>query len=203
VLIAVALAVAVAVQPDLSKLVLTPAQVGPGYVLQQRPDGHGTTQRTLDLCGTSNYPSEKLRTARLQVNYLKPKAQYAISNEVVTYKPGGAAQAMRELAQHAAHCPKKPIAAEGQPPATYRITRITDSKLIKGSVAVQIRTTATVNGKKVMVVNYAVYQRVGNVLSGVYSYGASTPAQELLCLHAAEASARKLRAGGAAGGIPA
>jgi hypothetical protein len=201
--IALALAVALAVQPSLPKLALKPAQVGPGYVLVQRSDGHGTAQRTLDLCGTNNYPSESLRTARLQLNYLKPKGQYAISNEVVTYKAGGAAQAMRELAQHAAHCPNKPIAVEGQPAATYRITRITDSKLIKGYIAVQIRTTATVNGKKVSITNYAIYQRVGNVFSGVYSYGASTPEQELLCLHAAEASAKNLRAGGAAGGIPA
>src|SRR5438105_15275448 len=111
----IALAVAVAAQPSLTKLALKPAQVGQGYVLVQRTDGHGTAQRTLDLCGTSNYASESMRTARLQVNYLRPKGKYAISNEVVTYKAGGAAQAMRELAQHAAHCPTKPIAVEGQP----------------------------------------------------------------------------------------
>jgi hypothetical protein len=201
VIVAVALAIAVA-QPNLSKLVLKPTQVGAGFVMQQRPDGHGTKQRTLDLCGTSNYPSEKLRTARLQVNYLEPTATYAVSNEVVTYKAGGAAQAMRELVQHAAHCPNKPIKAEGVT-ATFRITRITDSKLLKGYLAVQIRTTGVVNGKRKTVTNYAVYQRVGNVLSGVYSYGAATPAQELLCLHAAEASARNLRNGAGGGGIPA
>jgi hypothetical protein len=200
-LIALAFAVAVA-QPSLNKIVLKPAQVGAGYVLQQRPDGHGTAQRTLDLCGTKNYPSEQLRTSRLQVNYLSAKAKFAISNEVVTYKGDGAAQAMRELTQHATHCPTTPMAVEGQPAATFRITRITDSKLLKGYIAVQIRTTGTVNGKKVTVVNYAIYQRVGNVLSGVYSYGAATPEQELLCLHAAEASARNLKSAGS-GGIPA
>ena len=197
-----ALALAIAVQPNLSKLALKPAQVGPTFVMQQRPDGHGTAERTLDLCGTANYPSEKLRTARLQVNYLEPTATYAISNEVVTYKAGGAAQAMRELAQHAANCPNKPITAEGET-ATFRITRIKDSKLLKGYIAVQIKSTGLVGGKRVTRTFYAIYQRFGNVLSGVYSYGAATPTQELLCLHAAEASARNLRAGAGAGGVPA
>jgi hypothetical protein len=197
-----AVALALAVQPNLGKLVLRPTQVGPGYVLLQRTDGHGTAQRTLDLCGTSNYASEALRASRLQVDYLKPNGQYKISNEVVTYKAGGAAQAMREVAQHAAHCPNKPIVVEGQK-ATFKITKLTDSKLIKGYVAVQIRETATVKGKQVTAIYYAVYQRFGNVLSGVYSYGAATPQQELLCLRAAEASAKNLRANQGPGGLPA
>jgi hypothetical protein len=197
-----AVALALAVQPTLSKLVLKPTQVGPGYVQLQRTDGHGTAQRTLDLCGTNNYPSEGLRTARLQVDYLKPNGQYKISNEVVVYKAGGAAQAMREVAAHAANCPNKPIAVEGQK-ATFQITKLSDSKLIKGYLAVQIRETATVKGKTVTAVYYAVYQRFGDVLSGVYSYGAPTPQQELLCLRAAEASAKNLRASNGPGGLPA
>jgi hypothetical protein len=197
-----AVVLAVALQPNLNKVVLKPAQVGSGYVLLQRTDGHGTAQRTLDLCGTQNYSSEALRTARLQVDYLKPNGRYKLSNEVVVYKPGGAAQAMREVAAHAANCPNKPIVVEG-PRATFRITRLTDSKLLKGYVAVQIRETAVVKGKKLTATYYAVYQRFGNVLSGVYSYGAATPEQELLCLRAAEASARNLRAKSHSAGIPA
>src|ERR1700739_2731911 len=96
----VALAAAALISPaNLSKLVLKPAAVGAGYVLVRRTDGQGTAQRTLDLCGTSNYGSEQLRSGRLQVDYLKPNAKLALSNEVVLYKSGGAAQAMREVAQ--------------------------------------------------------------------------------------------------------
>ncbi len=201
------LAVAAAVQPNLAKVALRPAQVGPGYVVQQRPDGQGTAQRTLDLCGTKNYPSESLRVERLQVNYLRQNAKLALSNEVVRYKPGGAAQAMREVAQHVATCPKTPIAFEGAPPLRYQLTLVHDSKLVKGSVAVRVHRTGTVKGKRVDDVFFVVYQRVGNVLSGVYSYaatGVSASDQETFCLHAAEQSARNLRGGGTpAGGVPA
>jgi hypothetical protein len=198
-----AAATAVAATPKLSALVLKPSQVGNGYLLLQRSDGRGTAQRTLDLCGTTGYASETRRTGRLQVNFLKPNALFAVSNEIVTYSAGGAAQALREVARHADDCPRGPIAFEGQPPLTYRITRIVDAKLLKGYVAVRIHVTGTVKGKRVDTTAYAVYQRLGNVLSGVYTYGAATAAQERLCLHAAEASANDLRGGGAPGGIPA
>lgn len=198
-------AVAVAAQPNLAKLVLKPGSVGPGYVLVQRSDGHGTAQRTLDLCGTSNYPSESLRIDRLQVDYLKRNAKLALSNEVVTYKSGGAAEAMKEVAKHAATCPNRPIAFEGQPPLTYTIKRIADSKLLPGAVALRVDVSGKVNGKKFSAITFAVYQRLGNTLSGVYSYavsGVSGAAQEKFILHAAEASAKALR-GTAAGGVPA
>jgi hypothetical protein len=201
---AVALAaVALTAQPNLAKLVLKPSAVGSGYVLLQRSDGKGTAQRTLDLCGTKNYASEALRTDRLQVDYLKQGAKLALSNEVVTYKADGAEQAMREVAQHANTCPNKPIAFEGQPPLTYRITHIVDSKLLKGYVALRIDVTGTIKGKHVSAIRFAVYQRFGNLLSGVYSYavsGVAGAAQERFVLHAAEASAKALRG---PGGVPA
>jgi hypothetical protein len=189
-------AVVLAAQPNLAKLVLKPAAVGKGYVLLHRTDGQGTAQRTLDLCGTSDYPSESLRTARLQVDYQKQNGTLALSNEVVTYKPGGAAKAMQEVEQHANTCPDKPIAFEGQPPLTYRITHILDPKLLNGYIALRVNVTGKVNGKKVDLIRFAVYQRLGNTLSGVYSYAAASvtgAAQELFVLHAAEASAKMLR----------
>lgn len=204
---AVALAVAALVsQPNLAKLVLKPSAVGPGYVLVQRSDGKGTAQRTLDLCGTKNYASEKLRSGRLQVDYLKQKTKLALSNEVVTYKDGGAAEAMREVAQHAKNCPSKPIAFEGQPPLRYKITRIVDSKLLRGSIALRVDVSGKINGKRVHAIRFAIYQRAGNVLSGVYSYAVnsvSAAAQERFALNAAEASAKTLRQGGQGGGVPA
>ena len=204
---AVALAtLALSAQPNLAKLVLKPSAVGAGYVLVQRSDGRGTAQRTLDLCGTSNYPSESLRVDRLQVDYLKQNAKLALSNEVVTYKPGGAAQAMTEVARHASTCPAKPIAFEGQPPLRYTITRLSDPKLLPGSIALRVDVSGTVNGKKVSAIRFAVYQRLGNTLSGVYSYavsGVPGAAQEKFVLHAAEASAKALRGLTSGGGVPA
>ena len=56
--------------------------------------------------------------------------------------------------------------------------------------------TGKVNGKKVDQISYAAYQRFGNVLSGIYSFGDNTPAQLRFFLHAAEESAQNLRRGG-------
>jgi len=199
-------ALVIAAQPSLEKLALKPSQVGPGYVVQQRPDGAGTAQRTMDLCGTTGYASEALRVDRLQVNYLRQNAQLAISNEIVRYKPGGAAQAMSEAGKHAADCPTKPIAFEGFPPLRYDVTRIVDSKLVTGYLAAKVHRYGTYKGKKIDDTFFVVYQRVGNVISGVYSYAAasvSAAQQQAFCLHAAEASAKNLRAGGAPSGVPA
>jgi hypothetical protein len=196
-------AAALASQPNPAKLILKPSAVGPGYQIALGPGGLGAKERTLDLCGTTNYPSEALRTARIQVDYGKPHGTLALSNEVVVYKDSGAAQAMREVAQHATNCPAKPIAFEGQPPLRYTITRIADSNLLSGALAFRIDASGKVQGKPVHVIRFAIYQRAGNVLSGVYSYASSTvsiAAQQRFALHAAEASAKVLRP---PGGLPA
>ena len=201
-------AVALAATPSVPSLILKPAQVGKGYVLFARSDGFGLKTRTLDLCGVTNYPSEKLRTARLQVNYLKQHGTFGLSNEVVAYKPGGTAQALRELAQHATTCPHHAISPgeQGLPPLTFQITRLRDSGLLPGALAVQIHVTskAKVNGKPVDDTSCAVYQRHGNVLSGVYSFlvpGAhgAVGDQVKFCLHAAEQSAKDLLGGAPSG----
>jgi hypothetical protein len=192
-----AFVVAPAASPNVARLVLQPAQVGKGYVMLARADGKGVNgQVTMNLCGTS-YPSERLRTTRLQVNYLKARSTVGVSNEVVTYRSGGAAQAMREAIQHAVTCPHRPIdsGVTGLPKLTFRITRISDPRLLKGYLAVRIDVSGTVKGKHIAQTSYAVYQRLGNVLSGIYSFGTSAAGQRALCLHAAEASARNLRRG--------
>jgi hypothetical protein len=194
-----ALVALVATGPSVTKLILKPAQVGKGYVLLERRDGVGVVNTvTLDLCGTTAYPSEKLRTHRLQVNCLKRGTMVGLSNEVVTYKPSGAKQAMHEVLQHAQHCPKTPIPTgqAGLPPLTFTITSIKDGKLLQGYVAVRVRVTGIVKGKRVDETSYAVYQRFGNVLSGTYSFGPNTRAQQRFALHAAEESAQNLRRGG-------
>jgi hypothetical protein len=199
-------AVTAAAVPSPTKLVLAPSQVGTGYVLLHRADGAGVTNTiTLDLCGRKGYPSEKLRTKRLQVNYAAKSKSIGLSNEVVLYRPGGAAQAIREVGKHADTCPNRPIdtGEAGLPPLRFTITRISDPRLLKGYVAVRIRVRGTVKLKvkgklqaqKVDQTSYAVYQRLGNILSGTYSYGPNTAAQQKFALHAAEQSAANLRRG--------
>ena len=192
-----AVVVAPALPPDVGHLILQPAQVGKGYVMKTEVGGNKVKgQATLNLCGTG-YPSERFRAARLQVDFTNPTVPLAISNEVVTYRSDGAAQAMREVIRRAATCPHRPIdtGAKGLPKLTHRITRFTHPRLLKGYLAVRIDATGTIKGKHIAETSYAVYQRRGNVLSGVYSVGGDNPEQLQLVLHAAEQSARNLRRG--------
>jgi hypothetical protein len=194
-------AAAVATTPNVTKLILLPSQVGTGYVLFRSPDGADLKKTaTMNLCG-SGYPSERLRAARLQVNYLKRKAKLGLSNEVVLYHSGGAAQALREASNHAAACPHHAIdtGEPGLPPLRFAYTRLKDPRLLKGYLAVRVRVTGTVKGKHVDQTSYAVYQRLGDVLSGTYSVGPDTEAQLRFALHAAEQSAQNLRRGHNAG----
>ena len=192
--------------PNVTKLILAPSQVGTGYVLLHRTDGSGVKNTvTLDLCGRKGYPSETLRVSRLQVNYAAQSKSLGLSNEIVVYRAGGAVQAMREVTHHADNCPNRPVSTgeAGLPPLRFTITRISDPRLLKGYVAVKIRVRGTVKlkvkgklqARKVDQTSYAVYQRLGNVLSGTYSYGPNTAAQRRFALHAAEQSARNLRRG--------
>jgi hypothetical protein len=201
-LLALALVAAAPSAPNVTKMVLTPAQVGDGYMLLQRRDGIGVVNTvTMNLCGNAGYPSEKMRTARLQVDYLKKNSQIGLSNEVVAYKKGGAAQAIDEASQHASSCPKTPIQTDPTlPPLRFAFTRIKASNLLKGYLALKVRVTGTVKGKKVDETSYAVYQRLGDVLSGTYSFGPDTKEQLRFVLHAAQQSAVNLRLGKAAGG---
>lgn len=182
---------------DLQTMLLPPAQVGKGYQLIARSDGLGVKSApTLDLCGRQGYPSEKLRVDRLQVNYLKQHTTLGLSLEVVRYKPGGTAQALREVGLHAMSCPSTPVASgqKGVGPLRFTITPIHDSKLLKGYVAVKVRAVGKLtNGTKVDQTSYAVYQAIGNVLAGVYSFGPNTPEQLQFELRAAEHSAAILR----------
>ena len=182
---------------DLRTVLIPPAQVGKGYQLVARTDGFGVKSApTLDLCGRHGYASEKLRVDRLQVNYLKQHAALGLSLEVVRYKPGGTAQALREVGLHAMSCPHTPVPSgqKGVGPLRFTITPIHDSKLLKGYVAVKVRAVGRLtNGTKIDQTSYAVYQALGDVLAGVYSFGPNTPEQLQFELRAAEHSAAILR----------
>ncbi|MHB8470087.1 MAG: hypothetical protein ACYDCH_10080 [Gaiellaceae bacterium] len=182
-----------------ARAVLTPAQVGKGYVLLIRKDSTGTATPTLNLWGVANYPSEKLRTLRIQVDYAKKNSSLGLSNEVVRYKPGGTAQAMREVRRHALHCPRGLVDSgqPGVPKFHFRFTVLHDKKLLQGALVLRMRSIGIYKGKKYDTISYAIYQVHGDVLSGVYSSGPDTSAQLRFALHAAEQSAKNLQQGGA------
>jgi hypothetical protein len=182
--------------PNLAKLLLTPAQVGPGYRLVQRPDGRGVKGIvTLDMCGY-RFGSEKLRTDRLQVNYIHAGRAVTVSNEVVTYQPGGAAQALEEVAYAASHCPGTPLksTAKGISTVSFKVSPVPLTEpLPAGSVAYAITISLTYEGKQTKQNDIVVYQIRGNVLSGVYGYGGTLAARTHATLQSALQSAKNLR----------
>src|SRR2546423_14134666 len=115
---------------------------------------------------------------RLQVNCLKQKTALGLSNEVVTYKRGGAKKALQEVLRHALACPHTPVVT-GEPgvgPLRFTITPVHDAKLLSGYVAVKVRAVGKLtSGKKVDQTSYAVYQRRGGGLSRIISFGPNTP----------------------------
>jgi hypothetical protein len=179
----------------LDKVVLKTSQVGAGYTVSVIPGGRQVTgEPTLDFCGL-RYPSEQLRTARLQVAYTKKGAAFKASNEVVTYKPGGAQQALREVAHAASTCPNGTVSRP--PKGVTRLVRHTrvlkDARLLPGAVAVLDVETGVVKGKPVTLREVAVYQVRGNVLSAVYGTGPSVATAEAGALRAAALSAADLK----------
>jgi hypothetical protein len=185
--------------PSTDAIVLKASQVGTGYRSEVAPGGRQVAnQVTLDLC-YFRFPSESLRTARLQVLYEKAKSQPVISNEVVLYRSGGAAKALEELRYVLKHC--TPVlrtgpAAGEQVPVRWHLTPLTVPHVTSSYVAVALDGTATVKGKRVTQGGFAVYEFAGNAMSGVYGYenGASAAATLALTIHAAQASADNLRA---------
>jgi hypothetical protein len=182
--------------PNLSKLLLTPGQVGPGYRLVQRPDGHGVKGFvTLDMCGY-RFGSEKLRTDRIQVNYVHPAPAVTISNEVVSYQPGGATQALEEVAYAASHCPSAPLksTSKGISSISFKVAPLPlTNGLPAGSLAYAITISLTYRGKQTKQNDVVVYQIRGNVLSGVYGYGGTPGARMQATLDSAVQSAKNLR----------
>lgn len=171
----------VAVRP-VTKLALRAAEVGPGYRAQVIPGGRQVKGRvTLDLCGF-RYPSDALRTSRIQMDYQHPRDPLVLSNEVVRYRGNGARQAIGELEWAAAHCPKG-----------NKLTRIYDPRLPLLSVAVANQFSGMRNGKRVVGGVLLVYQVHGNVLSAVYTYRGTAAARKRFGMRAAAVSANKLR----------
>jgi hypothetical protein len=183
--------------PVLRQVVLRPAQVGRGYVLKVFPRGGEVKgQVTLDLCGF-RFASESRRTGRLQVAYIRRGTNLAVSNEVVSYRLGGAALAMREVEAAVRACPpyEVPSTVRGVPPLRYQFTRLSTAGkgLLPGAIALRMTASGTVNGKKQTETSFGVYQMRSSILSGIYVYGGSVEKRRAMAFAAAAASAANLK----------
>jgi hypothetical protein len=156
------------------RAVLRASQIGPGSITREIPNGRDVKgQVTLDLCGFK-FRSESLRVARVQLSYIRNTGGGPfLSNEVVAYKPGGAAKAMRELRQAVATCPKGFVKSSvpGAGLIRNKFNLIKSSKFVPGYVGLIDHITEKVNKKTLRFDSLLVYQARGNVLSGVYSFG--------------------------------
>ena len=172
-------------------VVLRPAQVAPNVTLKRLPGGNQVAgQVTLDLCGYT-FHTEALRVARLQVAYARG-ATPVVSNEVVAYKPGGAASALHELRTAIANCPGGYVTSKvrGIGQLKNSITRLSVSGSLPGTVAILDRITQKLNGKTTQFDAVLVFQARRDVLSAVYGYGR---AELPLVRHAAAQSALNLK----------
>src|SRR4051812_10072196 len=94
-------------QKKVERAVLRAAQIAPGSITREIPGGRDVRGVvTLDLCGYK-FRSESRRVARIQLSWISNTGGPPfMSNEVVAYKPGGAAKALQELRTAVATCPK-------------------------------------------------------------------------------------------------
>lgn len=182
----------------LESAVLRPDQIGPGYVRKTIPGGDVVQgQVTLDMCGF-RFRSERMRLGRLQVAYAHRGRTLSLSNEVVRYQRGGAAFAMSEIARAISTCPRRPVpsAVQGVPDLTYRMQRLSTAghSLLSAAIVMKVSASGTLNGKRFSDNSIVVYERRGEMLSGIYVYGGSLSTRRALALRCAEGSAENLRA---------
>jgi len=153
----------------LSGLGLRPGDVSGGRNVFLYEKGGTLEDPTLDLCNAT-FPSERLRTARLQLVDVNASGDASLSTEAVLYRsPAAAAQAFSEIRKARADCPAKPVASpvdgtkeqtkfgaapDGSWPDTPGVERLA------------YRMVTTANGKSSPLVT--VYLRRGRALLGVY-----------------------------------
>lgn len=157
--------------PVLQRLVVRQQDV-PGTNPVQLLDGGNQVsgQTTLDLCN-GHYPSESLRSARLQVVEYDGAGSGVLSTEAVLYRHGtDADQAMREVRSVAARCPNRPVVSPvGEPTATTRFQSAPDRSWGKvGGVNRLAFAFTTTDSLGLTQSHVAVYLQRGRVLEGVY-----------------------------------
>jgi hypothetical protein len=151
---------------------LTQSDVGSGITVQKLDNGDQVSAQaaTLDLCN-GTFPSESLRTARLQVVAVDGQGNSLISTETVTYSnAAGTARAFSELATTATKCPASPVTSPiGEQTVTTHFNTPPDGTWPQVATVQRLAfdfVTTDASGQDQHSV--AVYLRRGRVLLGVY-----------------------------------
>lgn len=155
----------------LPALVLQQTDVQATETVETIPGGDRVAgEATLDLCN-GTYPSEALRTARLQVAGLDVVGDALLSTEAVLYQsPTDTAQAFSELSATAANCPNSPVVSPvGEPTVTTVFGPAPDAgwPQVTGVQRLAFQFTETDDTGNVSQ-SVAVYLRRGRALLGVY-----------------------------------
>jgi hypothetical protein len=147
------------------------SDVSPPATVEPLGDGNrvdGTV--TLDLCN-GTFPSEALRTGRLQVVARDDQGNTTLSTEAVLYRNGKAAQqAFGEITTTVASCPATPVESPvGEPTVTTRFNPAPDAGWPQqAGVERQAFDFVTTDDVGQAQHSVAVYLRRGRVLEGVY-----------------------------------
>lgn len=170
-------AAAATIRKALTKAQLTTAQVKLVRQKETAAESGGLTVRTFIACGyTKVDPSDFARVDRLQSSWLSKgwasqdpnKAQVKVASEVVAYRPGGVAAALKSYSSAPTSCPKTKFnkGVTGKVKATKA-----PAGLPKGSVVLNQLITYK-NG--VTTTGYIVAIPAGNVLGLLYVEGVSS-----------------------------
>lgn len=159
---------AAAVLPD---LVVRQRDVEPTVTVAQLRNGAAVTgATTLDLCN-GTYPSESLRTARLQVVAYEDQGGSQLSTEAVAYQSAAATtKAFAELRAVAASCPAAPVTSPvGESTVTTKFSRAPDSAWpLAAGVDRQSYEFTSTDETTVSSHSIAVYLKRGRILLAVY-----------------------------------
>jgi hypothetical protein len=135
---------------------------------------------TLDLCNAT-FPSESLRTARLQPTAVDDQGSPLISTEAVLYSsPAATAQAFAELRSAAAKCPATPVSSPvGDPTVATRFNAAPDASWPQTPTVERLAFDFVVTSASGQSQHFlSVFLRRGQVLEGLYFYqpdGAQVP----------------------------
>jgi hypothetical protein len=161
----------------LANLIVTDADVRPTLRVAGLQGGNGLDVPTLDLCN-GTFPSEALRTARLQVSAIDDQRQTALSTEAVLYSSGsGTADAFSQLKDTAAKCPPAPVESPvGLPTVTTRFGPVPDTGWPQVATVERLAFSFDSTDETGQTDHsVAVYLRRGRALVGVYFGHADMP----------------------------
>jgi hypothetical protein len=170
-------AAAASIRRALTKALLTTAQVRLIRQKESTAESRGLSVRTFIACGyTKVDPSDFARVDRLQASWLSKgwasqdptRAQVKISTEVVAYRPGGVAAAMKSYSAAPKACPKTRFTkgVTGTVKASKAPTGLPKGSVVLNQV-ITYRNNVTTTG-------YILAVPAGNVLGLLYVDGVSS-----------------------------